>query len=232
MVSADDNPRHPDLTPRQQSIVRFVEDYFARIGYPPTLREIATAVGLKSPSSAHYQVTRLKQKERLSHDFGRPRTTKPRGPARTVVPLTAASLGSREGSLIPVVGRVAAGGTVTAMNLTGQTDEYVSVPPGIASAPHEYFALEVTGDSMIGRAILDGDRVVVRYGSEARNNDIVVAQFRDTATSPEEDEGTIKTYKRLGGRVWLMPENSAYAPIPGDQAKILGRVVHLSRTLG
>jgi repressor LexA len=73
--------------------------------------------------------------------------------------------------------------------------------------------------------------VVVRYGCEARNGDTVVAYFADSDTSPEEGDATLKTFKRVGGHVWLMPENPAYDPIPGDEAKILGRVVYVSRTL-
>lgn len=84
---------------------------------------------------------------------------------------------------------------------------------------------------MVDRAIEDGDRVVIRAGGEARNNDIVVAQFRPDPASGDDDEDkvTIKTYRRFGGRVWLMPGNSAYDPIPGENAKILGRMVYLTR---
>jgi repressor LexA len=232
MTSVDDRRSYPHLTVRQRDIMRFVESNSARVGYAPTLQEIAAAVGLTSPSGAWYQVQQLKRKGYLSRDFGRPRTTKLRGPLGVALPLTRPRLDALEGSLIPVTGRVAAGGTITAMNLTGQTDEYVSVPSAIAGSPHAHFALEVSGDSMVGRAIVNGDRVVVRYGSDARNGDVVIAQFR-TDTSPEEDEVTIKTYRRIGGRTWLMPENSAYEPISGEGAdvKIIGRVVHLCRML-
>jgi repressor LexA len=110
-------------------------------------------------------------------------------------------------------------------------EEYVHVPPGIADT-HEHFALEVVGDSMIGKAIISGDRVVVRYGCEVRSGDTVVARFDDSSTSPEGGEATLKTFKRVGGHVWLMPENPAYDPIPGDQATIVGKVVYICRTVG
>ena len=106
----------------------------------------------------------------------------------------------------------------------------MSVPAGIAD-PYEYFALEVAGDSMIGKAIIDGDRVVVRRGCEVRNGDTVVARFDDSDTSPEEGDATLKTLRRVGGHVWLMPENPAYDPIPGDKATIVGKVVYICRTV-
>lgn len=115
---------------------------------------------------------------------------------------------------------------MTAVNLA--EEEYVHVPSGIVST-HEHFALEVVGDSMIGKAIISGDRVVVRRGCDVRNGDTVVAQFNDSDTSPEEGEATLKTFKRTGGHVWLMPENPDYDPILGDEATILGKVVYVSR---
>ena len=128
-----------------------------------------------------------------------------------------------------VTGRIAAGGPITAVDLPG---EYVPVPASISTA-HEHFALEVVGDSMIGKAIISGDRVVVRYGCEVRNGDTVVARF-DTDTTPEaspEGDATLKTFKQVDGHVWLLPENPAYDPIPGDRAKIVGKVVYISRTV-
>jgi repressor LexA len=218
--------RRPGLTRRQHDIIRFCRDFIERNGYAPTMREIGAAVGLKSTSSVSYQVQELREMGHLSRDFGRPRTTIP---ARAVGPQSPPGPGERGRTLVPVIGRIAAGGTVTACSLA-DGDEYVHVPPGIVST-HEHFALEVVGDSMIGKAIIDGDRVVVRCGCEARNGDTVVARFDDSDTSPEEGEATLKTYKRTGGHVWLMPENPNYDPIFGDEAIILGRVVYASRTV-
>jgi len=132
-------------------------------------------------------------------------------------------------TLVQVIGRIAAGGPITAASLA---EEYVHVPPGIAST-HEHFALQVVGDSMIGKGIISGDRVVVRCRCEIRNGDTVVARF-DSDTSPEaspEGDATLKTFKRVGGHVWLLPENPAYDPIPGDRATIVGKVVYISRTV-
>jgi repressor LexA len=225
--AGDDDPRYPGLTGRQRDIVRFCTDHIERNGYSPTLREIAAAVGLKSASSVSYQVQQLQRKGHLSHGLGQPRTTRPCLPAGETPLRPLPGPGEHEPTLVPVIGRIAAGGPITAASLA---EEYVHVPPGIAGA-HEHFALEVVGDSMTGKAIISGDRVVVRYGCEARNGDTVVAYFADSDTSPEEGDATLKTFKRVGGHVWLMPENPAFDPIPGDKAKILGRVVYVSRTL-
>jgi repressor LexA len=220
------DPQRPSLTRRQQDIVRFCENYIEGIGYPPTLREIGAGVELKSLSSVSYQVRQLQRKGRLSHDVGRPRTTMPTKVAR---PQSPPGPGKHGRTLVPVIGRTHAGGEVTAFNLAAG-EEYVDVPPGIVGT-HEHFALEIAGDSMIGKAIIDGDRVVVRRGCEVRNGDTVVAWFGDSDTSPEEGEATLKTFKRIGGHVWLLPENPAYDPILGDQATILGKVVYVSRTV-
>lgn len=128
-----------------------------------------------------------------------------------------------------VIGRIAAGEPIDAVDLP---EEYVPVPPSI-SKTHQHFALEVIGDSMIGKAIISGDRVVVRPGGDVRNGDTVVARFDSDATpeAPPEGNVTLKTFKRVGGHVWLLPENPAYDPILGDRAKIVGKVVYISRTI-
>jgi len=169
-------------------------------------------------------VRELPRKGYLSRDLGRPRTTRPRTPAMEAAgPQAPPEPGEDGRTLVQVTGRI------TAADLPG---EYVPVPPGICGT-HEHFALEVAGDSMIGKAIISGDRVVVRYGCEVRNGDTVVARF-DPDTNPEappEGDATLKTFKQVDGHVWLLPENPAYDPIPGDRAKIVGKVVYISRTL-
>jgi repressor LexA len=127
-----------------------------------------------------------------------------------------------------VIGRIAADGPINAVGLPG---EYVPVPPGISST-HEHF-VPVVGDSMIAKAVISGDRVVVRCGCEVRNGDTVVARF-DSDTTPEaspEGDATLKTFKRANGHVWLLPENLAYDLIPGDRAKVVGKAVYISRTV-
>lgn len=217
-------PPDPGLTRRQQDIIMFCTDHVRRNDYPPTLREIGAAVGLKSASSVSYQVRELQRKGYLSREEGRPRTTTLRQPGVELAPQAPPRPGEHGQVPVQVIGRIAAGGPISAVDLAG---EYVHVPASIAST-HEHFALEVVGDSMIGKAIIDGDRVVVRCNCEVRNGDIVVARF-DGDTSPE-GEATLKTFKRADGHVWLMPENPAYDPILGDRATIVGKVVYSFRS--
>jgi repressor LexA len=228
--TGDGGPQYPGLTRRQRDIVSFCTDHYEHHGYPATLREIGAAVGLKSPSSVDYQVRELQRKGYLSRDLGRPRTTRPRTLAREVAAAHEPSDPGEDGwTLVQVIGRIAAGGPITAVDLPG---EYVPLPPGISST-HEHLALEVVGDSMIGKAIMSGDRVVVRCGCAVSNGDIVFARF-DPDTTPDaspEGDATLKTFKQVGRHVWLLPENPAYDPIPGDRAKIIGKVVYISRTL-
>jgi len=227
--AGDADPRYPGLTRRQRDIVCFCSDHNQRHDYPPTLREIGAAVGLKSTSSVDYQVRELQRKGYLRRDLGRPRTIRPRTPTRPAAPQVPPEQGDDGRAFVQVIGRIAAGGPITAVDLPG---EYVPVPPDIAST-HEHFALEVVGDSMTGKAIISGDRVVVRCGCEIRNGDTVVARF-DSDTSPDaspEGDATLKTFKRVGEHVWLLPENPAYDPIPGDRAKIIGKVVYISRAV-
>src|SRR6266567_1502969 len=200
LQAGDGGPQYPGLTRRQRDIVCFCSDHYQCHGYPATLREIGAAVGLKSTSSVHHQVRQLQRKGYLSRDRGRPRTTRPRTPTREITaPQASLDQGDDGWTLVQVIGRIAAGGPIDAVDLQ---EEYVPVPPSI-STTHEHFALEVIGNSMIGKAIISGDRVVVRPGGEARNGDTVVARF-DSDTTPEappEGDETLKTFKRVGGHV-------------------------------
>jgi len=120
---------------------------------------------------------------------------------------------------VPLVGRIAAGGPV----LAEQAIEDVFPLPREIVGEGELFLLKVTGDSMIDAAITDGDWVVVRQQPDADNGEIVAAMI--------DGEATVKTFKRKGGHIWLMPHNEAYEPIPGDDATVLGKVVAVLRRL-
>ena len=155
-------------------------------------------------------------------------TPKPPNASRKVRrdrPFTAAAgAGSDEqaapaAAYVPVVGRIAAGGPV----LAEQAVEDVFPLPRELVGEGTLFSLKVTGDSMVEAAICDGDWVVVRQQPTAENGEIVAAMI--------DGEATVKTYKRRDGHVWLMPHNAAYAPIPGDDATVLGRVVTVLRRL-
>jgi repressor LexA len=223
----------PDLTARQRRIIEVIEDSVQRYGYAPTMREIGEAAGLASTSSVSHQLSVLQQKGYLSRDAGRPRTAVLRLPAEPVTDQPAdapvASLQADQArtgadpprvAQVPLVGRIAAGGPI----LAEQSIEDTFPLPKQLVGEGKLIALKVVGDSMINAAIVDGDWVVVRVESDVENGDIVAATIDGV-----EVEGTVKTLKRSGGHVWLMPHNPVYAPILGDNAAIVGKVVAVLR---
>ncbi len=203
-----------DITARQQRILDFIAETVRERGYPPTVREIGEAVGLTSSSSVHAQLANLERKGLLHKD-----PTKPR----------AMSLASDEaraaGTVVPLVGRIAAG---TPLLAAEQIEDYVAVPADFAKGgPRDHFALRVTGDSMIGAGILDGDMVVVHSQDTAQDGDIVAALL----PGPAEDEATVKRLGRDGPRVMLIPENPALSPFAMIDGRIMGKVVAVLRKL-
>jgi repressor LexA len=211
----------PGLTPRQQKIMDTIEDSVQCRGYPPTMREIAAAVGLASTSSVSYQLSILADKGRVSRGAGRPRTAvvRPADPAEQSDELPA-DLDAPRVAQVPLVGRIAAGGPI----LAEQSVEDVFSLPRQLVGEGNLIVLKVVGDSMINAAIADGDWVVVRLESDVENGDIVAATIDGI-----EVEGTVKTLKRADGHVWLIPHNPLYAPILGDDAAIVGKVVAVLR---
>ena len=225
----------PSLTPRQSKIIQVIEDSMQRCGYAPTLREIGEAAGLASTSSVSHHLSSLEKKGYLSRGAGRPRTAVVR-PTSAPASLQADQprgdgepRGDSEGpgdvvrqrvAHVPLVGRIAAGGPI----LAEQAVEDVFPLPRQLVGEGELIMLQVVGDSMINAAIADGDWVVVRPETDVENGDIVAATIDGV-----EVEGTVKTFKRADGHVWLMPHNPAYAPILGDDATIVGKVVAVLR---
>ena len=204
------------LSPRRRRIVQVIEDSVRRNGYPPSMREIGEAVGLASTSSVSYQLSVLEKEGYLSRGARRPRTAALRAPAH---PATGPAAGPAVAP-VPRVGRIAAGGPI----LAEQSTEDIFPLPRQLVGEGEFIMLQVVGDSMINAAIADGDWVVVRPDCDVENGDIVAATIDGV-----EVEGTVKTFKRSGGHVWLMPHNPAYAPILGDNAVIVGKVVAVLR---
>ncbi|WP_084129954.1 transcriptional repressor LexA [Demequina sp. NBRC 110055] len=216
------------LTERQRRILLTIRDSVESRGYPPSMREIGQAVGLTSTSSVKHQLTALETKGYLRRDPHRPRAievvmpeTEPAtASASSPEPVAASHPDGREDvSMVPLVGRIAAGGPV----LADQAVEDVFALPRQLTGEGELFMLNVTGDSMIDAAICDGDWVVVRRQHTAENGDIVAALL--------DDEATVKTFRRRDGQVWLMPHNPAYTPIDGTHASIMGKVVSVMRRI-
>ena len=191
------------LTPKQQQVYDFIVSFSNRHGYPPSVREIGEAVGLKSPSTVHFHLKGLEAAGLI---------TKAEGKTRAIT-LSDPVPGPDQ---VPVVGSVAAGSPILAQECI---EDYLTFDTG--GRPGEYFALQVRGESMRDAGILPGDLVVVHQQSDASSGEIVVALF--------EDEATVKTLRRRDGHIWLMPENPEYEPIDGDGCAILGRVVAVVR---
>ncbi len=213
------------LTSRQSRILEVIREAVEDRGYPPSVREIGDAVGLTSPSSVAHQLRVLEQKGYLRRDPNRPRalevtdgqTRSSRQPTNRSASATAPTAVPENTALVPVLGRIAAGGPI----LADESVETVFPLPRELTGQGELFLLHVVGDSMIDAAICDGDFVVVRKQDTAEQGEIVAALLGD--------EATVKTFKKRDGHIWLMPHNPNYAPIPGDDARILGKVVSVLR---
>jgi len=224
------------LTWRQRKVLQVIRDSVQKRGYPPSMREIGEAVGLTSTSSVSYQLSTLQAKGYLHRDAGRPRTVEVRLPGHPAVrpefeqddeeaveaPVGAFDIPSQEAAYVPLVGRIAAGGPIIAE----QRVEDVFPLPKQLVGEGEHFLLKVSGDSMINAAITDGDWVVIRSQPNAENGEIVAAMVEGEGP---EGEATVKTFKKSDGHVWLIPHNPLYAPILGDEATILGKVVAVLR---
>ena len=203
------------LTMRQHKILQVIRDSVERRGYPPSVREIGQAAGLKSPSSVAHQLKVLEKRGLLRRDPNRPRAVD----IRPLDQIQEEAPDHPTPTYVPVVGRIAAGGPI----LAEQAVEDVFPLPKDLVGEGTLFLLRVVGDSMVDAAITDGDWVVVRQQPVADNGDIVAAMI--------DGEATVKTFKRRDGHLWLLPHNDAYQPIPGDDAVILGRVVAVLRKL-
>lgn len=192
-----------ELSKMQQQIYDFLVSYIRSRGYPPSVREIGEAVGLKSPSTVHFHLKHLEEAGVIEKGAGKGRA----------ITLTAPPLPEDK---VPIVGNVAAGSPILAQECI---EDYLTFDTGGRSG--EFIALRVRGESMLGAGILPGDLVVVRRQETANNGEIVVAMI--------EDEATVKRLSRKNGRTWLMPENDAYSPIDGTYAQILGKVAAVIR---
>ena len=198
-----------NLTAKQQQIYDYILAFTAEHGYPPSVREIGAAVGLKSPSTVHFHMKGLEEAGVI---------VKAEGKTRAISLVNTEPEPEIPANQVPVVGNVAAGSPILAQECI---EDYLPFDTNGLSGEH--FALKVRGESMLGAGILPGDLVVVHQQRDARNGEIVVALF--------EDEATVKTYRRENGHVWLYPENSSpeYRPIDGEGCSILGKVVAVIR---
>ena len=199
-----------DLTKRQKEIFDFIRRYAAKTGYPPTVREIGKAVGLHSSSTVHAHLANLEKAGLLRRDPSKPRAIE--------LLIDRAKRAVRPGGL-PLVGHVAAGEPVLAEE---NIEEYLEVPNVIGGREGDY-VLQVRGESMRDAGILEDDYVVVRPSDDADDGEIVVA--------PIGDEATVKRIYRETDHVRLQPENPAMKPIRTTDARVLGKVVGVFRSV-
>lgn len=206
----------PHLNDRQKDILYFITQYAGEHGYPPSVREIGEAVGLRSPSTVHNHLARLQAMGFLKRDTSKPRALDVNHH------LAGAQFERRPVTHVPLVGDVAAGTGVLAEE---NIEEVLPLPQDL-TGEGDLFMLRVRGDSMIDAGILSGDLIVARAQSFARNGDIVVAGIHD-------EEATVKTYYQDGNVVELRPSNAELDVMRFDanSVRIFGKVVTVMRRL-
>ncbi|HCX64742.1 MAG TPA: repressor LexA [Eubacteriaceae bacterium] len=206
---------YDDLSDKQQKILSFIMDEVKKKGYPPSVREIGLAVGLKSTSTVHGHLSRLEKKGYLRRDPSLP---------RAIEVLSNLDLDEKvpvhEIANVPIVGTVTAGAPILAVE---NIEDTFPLPVEFVGN-QESFILSVTGDSMIEAGILSGDYVIVRRQSTAQNGDIVVALV-------EGEAATVKRFFKESDHYRLQPENQAMEPILSKDVTILGKVSGLIRKL-
>jgi len=229
------------LTPVQYEILQAIRRLALSNGHPPCMREVLPEVRLRSTSALSYQYRELSAKGFLRWKARQPRTVEVRLPGEPAflpegdsagkvlgngqetldqVPST----GSDKVVWVPIVGEISAGSPILAQQ---SIEGYFPMPTDVVGRDAGLFILEVAGDSMTGVGIFPRDWVVVCPLFEPPQNGDIVAATIDGV----ELEGTVKTYKLVDRRVWLMPQNPAYTPIPGEKAKVAGKVVAVLRRL-
>ena len=197
------------ITKKQEEILNYIKDEILERGFPPAVREICQAVGLKSTSSVHSHLESLEKNGYIRRDPTKPRAIEILDESFNML--------RREMVNVPVVGTVAAGQPILAEQ---NIDSYFPIPSEYM--PNEQsFILKVKGESMVNAGILDGDSVLVMQQTTARNGDIVVALIEDSAT--------VKTYYKENGHYRLQPENDTMDPIIVDECSILGKVFGVFR---
>lgn len=233
-----------NLTEREHRMLDYLKDTITQKGYPPTVREICSFIGVKSTSTVHKDLASLQAKGYIAKDPAKPRTIEIigfNGPtaAGTHAGRTAGfrsgaadgQPGDRDLSVpgrvdivdIPLVGRVAAGTPILAEQ---NISDFFPVPARFVTGTSDHFMLTVSGESMIEAGIMDGDYILVRQQSTARNGDMVVAMIDGF-----ESEATVKTFYRENDHIRLQPENSTMSPIIVRDVKILGIVKGVFRYL-
>ncbi len=198
------------ISPKQQQILDYIKEQTLQRGFPPSVRDICSAVGLKSTSSVHSHLETLEKNGYIRRDPTKPRAIEICDDGFNMVRTEIVS--------IPVVGQVAAGVPILAEE---NIDSYIPIPAEMCPKGSDAFILNVKGDSMINAGIFNGDKLFVQVCNTARNGDQVVALIDDSAT--------VKTYYKEKDHIRLQPENDSMDPIIVDDCKILGKVFGVMR---
>ena len=197
----------------QSIILKYIQEQIEERGFPPSVREICEATGLKSTSTVHGHLKRMERAGLLQRDSMKPR-------AMTLLQADKPQEKNSDVRHIPIMGPVAAGSPILAEETMGET---LPVPDDFLKKDGDYFALVVRGESMIDAGILNGDYLIVRKQQLANNGDIVVALL--------DDDATVKRYYKENGHFRLQPENAAMKPIIVKDLSILGKVISVYRNL-
>lgn len=203
-----------ELTNKQNEVLKYIKKYVVTNGYPPTVREIAKAMGVSSPATIHAHLSNLEEKGVIKKE-----TTK----NRAIELLVENEYLEKNDELtkVPLLGKITAGSPIEAIE---NPDEYFSLPSYLIPNNKEVFTLLVDGESMINVGIYDGDIIIVERTNEARNGTIVVAMT-------DENEVTLKTFYKENDHVRLQPENDHMEPIILSNVSILGKAIGLYRKL-
>jgi repressor LexA len=210
---------------RQERILEYMKETILDRGFPPTVREICTALNIKSTSTVFKDLNTLEQKGLIKKDPSKPRAlvvVDMEKPQTTPINEQLA-IDDANTTLIPIIGRVAAGEPILAEQ---NVDEYIPFPSRFLGKGNN-FILSVHGNSMINCGINDGDYIIVREEHEARNGDIVVAMIEGDF----EAEATVKRFYREDGHIRLQPENDEMDPIIVPDCTIIGKVQGVYRYL-
>ena len=202
------------LTRRQEDALNFIKSYIVSHGYPPTVREIATSIGVSSPATVQAHLDSLANKGYIKKGSNKNRTIE--------LMVENEFIPKNEDVVeVPLLGKITAGNPIEAIE---NPNEFFSLPAYLIPKDKEVFTLNVSGESMINAGILDGDIIIVERRNTARNGEIVVAMTED-------NEVTLKTFYKENGHIRLQPENDNMEPFIFDNVFILGKAIGLYRKI-